>query len=253
MLNFTQNINVLSNKTTTGIAAGKAVEDCIVQLQKIKEKIRIVFAAAPSQDSMLDYLTKSKLIDWRKIDAFHMDEYIGLAPGSPQLFSSYLEDNLFSKVPLNKNTIDVNNDVPSEIIRYTNLLEAGPIDIVCLGIGENGHLAFNDPHVADFNDAETVKIVELDDACRIQQVNDGCFESFEKVPEKAITLTIPTLLKGTRLFCVVLGAKKSDAVKKALTEPLSTSCPASILTTHADCNYYFDKAAYKGIASLEKA
>ncbi|WP_308990401.1 glucosamine-6-phosphate deaminase [Mariniflexile litorale] len=253
MLDFNQNINVLSNKRTTGVAAGKAVEDCIVQLQKTKESIRIVFAAAPSQDSMLDYLTKSKLIDWSKIEAFHMDEYIGLKPGSPQLFSSYLENNLFSKVPLNKNTINVNNDVSSEIKRYTNLLEEAPIDIVCLGIGENGHLAFNDPHVADFNDSEIVKVVELDDACRLQQVNDGCFESFQKVPEKAITLTIPTLLKGTHLFCVVLGANKSDAVKNALTEPISTSCPASILTTHPDCNYYFDKEAYKGIECLQNA
>lgn len=253
MLNFTQNINVLANKTTTGMAAGKAVEDCIVLLQQTKEKIRIIFAAAPSQDSMLDYLSKSKLIDWSKVEAFHMDEYIGLEPGAKELFSSYLEANLFSKVPVNKNTINVGNDVPSEIKRYTNLLEAGPIDIVCLGIGENGHLAFNDPHVADFNDSEIVKVVELDDACRIQQVNDGCFESFQKVPEKAITLTIPTLLKGAHLFCVVLGAKKSNAVKEALTGSLSTSCPASILTTHADCNYYFDKEAYKGIESLQKA
>lgn len=253
MLDFKQNIHVLSNKKTTGIAAGKAVENCIVQLQKTKKSIRIVFAAAPSQDSMLDYLTKSKLINWSKIEAFHMDEYIGLEPGSPQLFSSYLETNLFSKVALNKNTINVNNDISSEIKRYTNLLKQAPIDIVCLGIGENGHLAFNDPHVADFNDSEIVKVVELDDACRLQQVNDGCFESFQKVPEKAITLTIPTLFKGAHLFCVVLGANKSEAVKNALTEPLSTSCPASILTTHLDCNYYFDKEAYNGIASLQKA
>jgi glucosamine-6-phosphate deaminase len=253
MLDFTQNINVLSNKATTGIAAGKAVEACIVKLQKTKEKIRIVFAAAPSQDSMLEYLTQSKLIAWNKIVAFHMDEYIGLEPNSPQLFSSYLEKNIFSKVPLHKNTINVNNNVSEEIKRYTNLLEEGTIDIVCLGIGENGHLAFNDPHVADFNDPEIVKVVELDDACRIQQVNDGCFESFEKVPQNAITLTIPTLLKGKHLFCVVLGTNKSDAVKNALIEPINTACPASILTTHADCSYYFDKKAYKGVESLQNA
>ena len=251
MLDFNQNINVLSNNATTGIAAGKAVEDCIVKLQKTKKKIRIIFAAAPSQDSMLDYLSQSKLIEWNKIEAFHMDEYIGLEPDSQQLFSSYLEKNIFSKVTLHKNTINVNNDVAYEIKRYTHLLEEGPIDIVCLGIGENGHLAFNDPHMADFNDSETVKMVELDDACRIQQVNDGCFESFEKVPQKAITLTIPTLLKGTHLFCVVLGANKSDAVKKALTEPINISCPASILTKHPNCNYYFDKQAYKGVESLQ--
>ncbi|ALJ04760.1 glucosamine-6-phosphate deaminase [Pseudalgibacter alginicilyticus] len=251
MLEFNQNINVLSNKKTTGIAAGKAVENCIVKLQKTKKNIRIVFAAAPSQDSMLDYLTKSKSIDWSKVEAFHMDEYIGLLPGSPQLFSSYLEENIFSKVPLIKHIINVENDISFEIKRYANLLKEAPIDIVCLGIGENGHLAFNDPHVADFNDPEIVKEVQLDYACRVQQVNDGCFESIDKVPQKAITLTIPTLLKGTHLFCVVLGANKSEAVKNALTKPLSPSCPASILTTHPDCNYYFDKEAYKQIEYLQ--
>lgn len=252
MLDFKQKINVLSNKSTTGIAAGKAVENCIIELLKTKNSIRIVFAAAPSQDSMLDYLTKSTLIDWKKIVAFHMDEYIGLSPDSPQLFSSYLDTNLFSKVAVEKHTIDVTNDVDDEINRYTQLLQQGPIDIVCLGIGENGHLAFNDPHVADFNDPKIVKMVELDDACRIQQVNDGCFQSMERVPEKAITLTIPTLFKGAHLFCVVLGANKSEAVKNTLTEPISTSCPASILTTHPDCNFYFDEEAYKQVITLQK-
>ncbi|MCG9793110.1 6-phosphogluconolactonase [Flavobacterium algicola] len=252
MPDIKQNINILSNKSTTGIAAGKAVEDCIIELLKTKDSIRIVFAAAPSQDSMLDYLTKSTLIDWKKIVAFHMDEYIGLNPGSPQLFSSYLDANLFSKVAVEKHTIDVSNDVDQEIERYTQLLQQGPIDIVCLGIGENGHLAFNDPHVADFNDPKIVKMVDLDDACRIQQVNDGCFQSMERVPERAITLTIPTLFKGSHLFCVVLGANKSEAVKNTLTEPISTSCPASILTTHPDCKFYFDEEAYKQVASLHK-
>lgn len=252
MLNLNQNINVLSNKATTGIAAGKAIEDCIIQLQKSKKNIRIIFAAAPSQDSMLEYLTKSVLIDWSKVEAFHMDEYIGLAPNAPQLFSSYLENNIFSKVPLKKHTINVENNVEDEIKRYIDLLEEAPIDVVCLGIGENGHLAFNDPHVADFNDPEIVKVVELDEACRLQQVNDGCFESIDKVPEKAITLTMPTLLKGANLFCVVLGANKSEAVKNALTGSVSTSCPASILTTHQNCNYYFDKAAYKEVETVQK-
>ncbi|WP_445733372.1 6-phosphogluconolactonase [Mariniflexile sp.] len=251
MLDFNKNINVLSNKATAGIAAGKAIEDCIIKLQKTKKQIRIIFAAAPSQDSMLNYLTTSKSINWNKIVAFHMDEYIGLKPSAPELFSSYLEDKLFSKVDLVKHTFNLNNDVSNEIKKYTKLLEEAPIDIVCLGIGENGHLAFNDPHVADFNDPEIVKVVQLDDACRLQQVNDGCFDSIDKVPQRAITLTIPTLLKGTHLFCVVLGANKSEAVKNALTEPVNTSCPASILTTHPDCKYYFDKEAFKDIKSLQ--
>ncbi|UOB18393.1 glucosamine-6-phosphate deaminase [Abyssalbus ytuae] len=254
MLDFNQDINIFSTKITAGIAAGKAVEERIMQLQKVKNVIRIIFAAAPSQDSMLDYLTNSKLIDWSKIIAFNMDEYIGLKPDAPESFAAYLDNRLFSKVNVkNKNTINVHNGIPQEIERYTNLLNQAPIDIVCLGIGENGHIAFNDPPVADFNDPEVIKVVQLDDACRIQQVNDGCFDSIAEVPQKAITLTIPTLLKGEYLFCVVSGAKKSQAVKNAIIGPVSTSCPASVLTMHPNCKYYFDQEAYKEIEKLEKA
>ena len=246
MANFNENIHVFPNKTKTGEAAGKDIEACIVKLQKVKDSIRIIFAAAPSQDSMLNYLTKSKLIDWGKIIAFNMDEYIGLKPNAPELFSSYLDTNLFSKVTVKENnTINIHNGISEEINRYIALLSSNPIDIVCLGIGENGHIAFNDPPVADFNDPEIIKVVELDDACRIQQVNDGCFDTFEEVPKKAITLTIPTLLNAANLFCVVVGSKKSEAVKNTLSGSISTSCPASILTKHPNCKFYFDDKAFK--------
>lgn len=252
MLEPNQNIKVFPDKETTGIAAGKAVEACIVELQKRQDTIRMIFAAAPSQDSMLDYLTKSKVIDWNKIVAFNMDEYIGLKPNSPELFSAYLENSLFSKVDLKeKHTIKSDTTVSEELERFTALLNAGPIDIVCLGIGENGHIAFNDPPVANFNDPEVLKVVALDEACRQQQVNDGCFETFNKVPQQAITLTIPTLLKGKNLFCVVLGANKSQAVKNTLLGPVSTACPASILTQHPNCSYFFDEEAYQETAKMK--
>lgn len=253
MPELNQNIKVFPDKETTGIAAGKAVEACIVKLQKTQDTVRIVFAAAPSQDSMLGYLTKSDAVDWNRVVAFNMDEYIGLKPNSPELFSAYLDNALFSKVNIkDKHTIQSDTDVSGELKRYAKLLMDAPIDIVCLGIGENGHIAFNDPPVANFNDPEIIKVVELDDACRWQQVNDGCFETLKEVPQQAITLTIPTLLKGANLFCVVLGPNKSNAVKNTLLGPLSTSCPASILTKHPNCSFFFDQAAYKEIAKLKK-
>lgn len=246
-----QNINVFPDKETTGIAAGKAVEACIVELQKTQDTIRMIFAAAPSQDSMLGYLTKSDVVDWNRIVAFNMDEYVGLKPNSPELFSAYLEKSLFSKVKVKeKHTIQSDTIVSEELERFTALLNAAPIDIVCLGIGENGHIAFNDPPVADFNDPKVLKVVELDEVCRQQQVNDGCFETLKKVPQNAITLTIPSLLKGKNLFCVVLGPTKSQAVKNTLLGPVSTSCPASILTQHPNCSYFFDEEAYKETAQM---
>ncbi|WP_299670415.1 glucosamine-6-phosphate deaminase [uncultured Polaribacter sp.] len=246
MSNLDQKINIFPNKRETGNAAGKALEDCIVKLQGVKDKVRIIFAAAPSQDAVLNYLTKSTLIDWSKIVAFHMDEYIGLQPNAPELFSSYLNKKLFSKVKIQEvHTINVHNGISEEIERYEKLLTKTPIDIVCLGIGENGHIAFNDPPVANFNDPEVIKMVQLDDACRMQQVNDGCFDTIIDVPKTAITLTIPTLMNGANLFCVVVGSKKSEAVKNTLSGVISTACPASILTTHPNCTFYFDQKAFK--------
>jgi len=249
MSNTSLNINVFANKSHTGIAAGKAIEACIIDLQKTQPMVRIIFAAAPSQDSMLLYLTKSKRIDWNKVTAFNMDEYIGLEQGSKALFSSYLESNLFSKVNIkHKNLIDSSNGLSEELIRYATLIDQTPIDLVCLGIGENGHIAFNDPPVANFKDPETIKVVELDKKCRIQQVNDGCFNSINDVPTKAMTLTIPTLFKAKHLFCTVLGINKSDAVKHTISGPISTLCPASILKTHPHCEFYFDNDAYSKLA-----
>ncbi len=248
MSNTHLNINIYSDKISTGNAAGEAIENCILKLQATQSMVRIIFAAAPSQDSMFSYLTKSERIDWNKITAFNMDEYIGLESGSEALFSSYLERNLFSRVTItHKNLINPEHNISEELINYSKLLLEAPIDIVCLGIGENGHIAFNDPPVADFNDPETMKVVLLDEKCRVQQVNDGCFETINDVPKQAVTLTIPPLFKANYLFCVVLGVNKSEAVKNTITGPVSTLCPASILTTHVNCKFYFDTAAYSKI------
>lgn len=246
---FPENIHVSVDRNDAAVVAGKAVENCIEKLQEKKETIRIVFAAAPSQNGILDYLAGSSNIKWQNIVAFNMDEYIGLPKEAPQLFSNYLEERLFSKVNLKKKfTINSHKDTQEEIKRFTELINEGPIDIVCLGIGENGHIAFNDPPVADFGDSETIKIVELDEACRLQQVNEECFDSIEEVPERALTLTIPALLKGEHLFCTVLGKNKREAVEKALAGPVATSCPASILTEHPNCEFFFDEEAFGNIS-----
>lgn len=244
MIDLQKDIHVFSNRKLAGIAAGKEVEKYIVRLQEEQEEIRIVFAAAPSQSGMLSYLASSGQIQWEKIIAFHMDEYIGLSENAPELFSSYLEEMLFSKVHLKEvHLIKTQGDLSAELSRYEKLLSRAPVDLVCLGIGENGHIAFNDPPVADFDDPQTVKIVELEEACRIQQVNDKCFDRLEDVPENAVTLTVPTLMAAKAMVCVVLGENKSQAVYDTLTKPVSVACPASILTTHPNCKFYFNLAA----------
>ncbi|WKN30853.1 glucosamine-6-phosphate deaminase [Porifericola rhodea] len=239
------NLEVYSTRQAMGEAAGKAVEQKIIELLQTQNEVRMIFAAAPSQNDILSYLRTSEKVNWQKIVAFHMDEYIGLSESAPQLFSNYLREHLFDHVNLKEvHLIDGNLDANQECIRYAKLIAEKEIDIVCLGIGENGHIAFNDPPVADFNDFQTIKVVELDDKCRQQQVNDGCFQTIDKVPTHALTLTIPTLMSGKYLYCVVPGSTKSEAVKNTLHKEVSTKCPSSILKTHPNCTLYVDEEAY---------
>jgi len=237
-------VEVYPSREEMGKAAGTAVARKIRELQREKANVAIVFGSAPSQNEMLDALCREEGIDWSRITAFHMDEYIGLPPEAPQRFSKYLIDRLVSRVrPGVFHAIDDGGDPESACAAYAELLGRQPIDIVCLGIGENGHIAFNDPHVALFNDPKTVKVVELDEVCRQQQVNDGCFANIHDVPARAITLTVPALMSGAHLFCVVPGPTKKDAVERTLNGPISPECPASILRLHRDCTLYLDPAS----------
>jgi glucosamine-6-phosphate deaminase len=202
---------------------------------------RMIFAAAPSQADMIEALIAEPGIDWHRVTAFHMDEYIGLASDAPQRFGLWLKERLFDRVPFAAvHPIVPEPELRAAAERYAELLGAAPIDIVCLGIGVNGHIAFNDPPVADFADPQDVKIVELDDVCRQQQVDDDCFPDVAAVPERAVTLTIPRLLRAERLYCAVPGAIKRVAVARALHGPITTDCPASVLRRHADCTLYLD-------------
>lgn len=238
-------VQVFACREELGQAAGQSIAQEMRKLLQEQENIRMVFAAAPSQNDMLAALRTEEGIDWARVAAFHMDEYLGLQPEAPQRFGKFLDDKLFSSVqPGIVHYISGQGDPKAECCRYGRLLRESAIDIVCLGIGENGHLAFNDPPVADFGDPYLVKVVELDSLCRQQQVNDGCFGNLEYVPTHAITLTIPALMAGAKLFCVVPGAAKRAAVLNTLRGPITAECPASILRTHPNATLYVDAHAY---------
>lgn len=239
-------VHVYDDRGQMGAAAAVAVGARLRQLlQDSERQVRIVFAAAPSQNELYEGLVREQGIDWSRVCAFHMDEYIGLADTAPQRFGRYLTERLFSRIqPGRVELLDGLHDVDQECRRYGDMLRAAPIDIVCLGIGENGHIAFNDPPVADFEDLLDVKAVKLDEACRRQQVNDGCFSRLDDVPASALTLTVPTLMAGRELFVIVPGASKRSALTAALHDPISTACPATILRTHPGITMFTDREAY---------
>lgn len=236
-------VAVFENRLQMGAQAAKDVAKKIKELINEKEFINIIFAAAPSQAEFLFYLAMEKDINWSRVNGFHMDEYIGLAKGAPQRFAQFLNKNIFGKVSFHEvYYIDGNKaDLDNECLRYGSLLKQYPADIVCMGIGENTHIAFNDPHTADFNDPVLVKIVTLDEASRQQQVNDRCFETLEMVPATAITLTVPALLQAKFIYCIVPGSKKAMAVYHTINEEVSEHFPSTSLKKHNNAMLYLDK------------
>jgi len=237
-------VRVLADRAAMGRDAARAIAARMRSLADSQPGIRMIFAAAPSQSDVLDVMTTLPDLPWGKVAAFHMDDYLDLPADAPQRFANWLDAHLFSRVALGRVHRIPATGLPHDICRdYAAELAAAPIDIVCLGIGVNGHIAFNDPPVADFGDPADVKVVELDAVCRQQQVDDGCFAARAEVPTHAVTLTIPRLLNADALFCVVPGAQKRAAVQAALEGPVSTECPASILRTHANCTVFLDPEA----------
>ena len=235
-------VSLSTSRQELGQKASADVCNTIKALLERQESINMIFAAAPSQSEFLEHFTGSG-IDFSRINAFNLDDYIGLCDQAPQRFSNFLRRHLFDKVAFRSvHLIDSSaKDANAECLRYTALLEEFPADIVCMGIGENAHIAFNDPGIARFNDEYLVKAVELTKSCRLQQVNDGCFERLEDVPTHAITLTIPALFRAKYHFCIVPGASKAAAVRDALHGPLDENCPASALRTLPDCKLYLDE------------
>ena len=201
-----------------------------------------ILATGNSQLRFLECLVKLGGTDWLKITLFHMDEYLGIAADHPASFRYYMRERVARLVqPKVFHYLEGDALLPiKECERYAQLLRAQPIDLCCLGIGENGHLAFNDPPVADFSDNRSVKIVKLDDACKRQQVGEGCFPNLESVPQYALTLTIPALCSARKMICVVPEKRKAQAVQAALHGPIGTACPASVLRRQANCLLFLD-------------
>lgn len=235
-------IQIYDTRAEMGMAAAKDIGECLRSLLQKKEQVNVIFAAAPSQNEVLAALVADKSIPWERINAFHMDEYIGLAAGAPQAFGNYLREHIFGLVNMaGVHYIDATApDAAAECARYAEILQKYPVDVVVMGIGENGHIAFNDPPVADFADPCTVKPVVLDEVCRTQQVHDGCFATLDDVPKAAITLTVPALLAGKHLFCIVPAATKAEAVRRTVRGEIGESCPATALRRHPDARLYLD-------------
>ena len=232
------------NRATLGRDAATRVALAIRAAIGARGEARILFACAPSQGEFLAELT-TQPVDWAKVVGFHMDEYVSLLDTHPASFRSFLREHLLAHIRAPRAMHFIRAEAPSEqeIARYSALLAEYPIDIACLGIGENAHLAFNDPPVADFHDPALVKLVELDELCRQQQVHDGCFDSLETVPTHALTLTIPALMSAREISCVVPGPRKANAVRATLLGPITTGCPASILRTHPRAILHIDASA----------
>lgn len=234
-------VRIYDTRRNMGEAAAADVAACIRELLAVKQEIYMIFAAAPSQNEFLAALAATPGIEWNRIHALHMDEYVGLPADAPQGFGNFLRAAIFDKVPFaSVDYIGTESDPDETCRRYAALLQGIQVDIVCMGIGENGHIAFNDPPVADFNDPLTIKKVALDETCRLQQVHDGCFARIEEVPRYAVTLTVPTMFRARYIFCIVPAPTKANAVRATVCGPISEQCPASILRTHEHAILYTD-------------
>ena len=234
-------VKIMDSRAEMGRVAAEDIREVLSRLLEEKEEVNMIFAAAPSQNEVLAELCTYTDLAWGRVNAFHMDEYIGLPKTAPQCFSNFLVDHIFSHLPFRSvHLICSENGAEEECARYTKLLADHPCDIVVMGIGENGHIAFNDPWVADFNDPAAIKPVPLDEVCRTQQVHDGCFAALEEVPTHALTLTCPTLVNATYQFCVVPAPTKAQAAKRMLTGEISEECPCTILRRAAHAALYLD-------------
>jgi glucosamine-6-phosphate deaminase len=242
-------VEIHPDRAALGRAAARAAADYLAGVIARWGEARVIFACAPSQNefltSLLDPNVCGVALDWRRITAFHMDDYVGLPGDHPQSFRHYLREHLLQHVPMGRfHPLPADEtDLAAVCARYASLLAERPIDLICAGIGENGHIAFNDPPVADFDDAALVKVVTLDDACRRQQVNDGCFPTFAAVPTQALSLTVPVFRRALRLTIHVPGPRKAAAVRATLRDPITPACPASILRLHPAATLYVDAAA----------
>ena len=234
-------MQVYTDKEAAGAAAARDAAEAMRQQAAGRDNIGVIFATGASQMAMLGALTTIEGIPWEKVLGFHMDEYVDIQPDHPASFRRYLRERLTSRVPIGHFLgVDGNKDPAEECRYYTEALRSAQPQLCLLGIGENGHLAFNDPGEADFQDPADMKVVHLDDACRAQQVAEGWFPSLDEVPSRALTLTIPALFRTPKLIVSVPGPRKAAIVRRTALEPISIACPATILRTHSDATVYLD-------------
>ncbi len=237
-------VRILDSAEQLGEAAALSVAKILDDAISEKGFANLILATGASQFQFLEHLQKLE-IAWDKINVFHLDEYKDLPKSHPASFRKYLKERIINNVQP-KNAYFLNGDVEdveAEVLRYEALLREHPVDVACIGIGENGHIAFNDPPVADFNDSKLVKVVELDEACRRQQLGEGWFPTFDDVPTHALTLTIPAIMNCKAISCVVPDERKAEAVYNTLNAEISTACPATILRQHPDTVLYLDKGS----------
>lgn len=241
-------VGIYESRTAMGAAAARRFSAWVAEALQGRARCRVVFGCAPSQDEFFSALVGEARADpgrWRRVEVFHMDDYVGSSGSDSHSFRFYLRRHFLDHVqparfyPIRGEA----ESAAAEAERYAALLAEAPIDVIALGVGENGHVAFNDPPVADFADPVLAKVVEIDEACRQQQVNDGCFPSLSRVPRRAITITVPVFARAGRLCCVVPGRRKAAAVRRAILDPVGPACPATILQTHPRAEIFLDREA----------
>jgi glucosamine-6-phosphate deaminase len=234
-------LRIFDDKMSLGEAAARQAAEAILRALDKRGQARIIAATGASQFEFLDALTKNEHIDWTRVELFHLDEYIGLPIGHPASFRKYLLERLIRRAGIEKyHLLDGEGDLNRVIQDVGYALSAGPIDVAFVGIGENGHLAFNDPP-ADFETEEPYIVVDLDEACRQQQVGEGWFASIEEVPKRAISMSIRRIMKSEEIICIVPDARKAQAVRACFGGEITPLAPASILRTHPNTTVYLDR------------
>jgi glucosamine-6-phosphate deaminase len=234
---------VCPSREALGAAAARAAAGIIRSAIEKRNRARIMVATGNSQLDFIKALVEMPGIEWPRVEMFHMDEYVGISAQHPASFRLWIKQRVEDRVPLAAANY-IGGDAPdtaAEVARYSNLLAAGPIDCAFVGFGENGHIAFNDPPSANFEDPVSLKVVELDPACRLQQVGEGHFPDIDSVPRTAITITCSGLFAAKSWVCCIPEARKATAVRQALTGPISTSCPASLVRTHPSACVFLDE------------
>jgi len=236
-------VQIFSNDEELAGAAAENAAAAIREAIRREDYARIIVGTGNSQLGVIDSLTKQPEINWNNVQVFHMDEYVGMPADHPASFRRWLKIHLVDRVHPGKVHYLKGDapDIQAEMERYSGLLAAAPINLSFIGFGENGHIAFNDPHVADFLDPLLVKRVRLDETCRRQQVAEGHFPNLEKTPDDAVTLTCSALMRAESWICCVPDLRKANAIKCALEGPISPACPASLARVHPRAYLYLDR------------